>query len=49
VNVQRGGVVVVPAGELHWHGAEAGTAMVHLAVGVPGTTDVRGQPYTRYA
>lgn len=43
--VRPGDVVVVPAGEQHWHGAAADTAMAHLALGVPGTTDVGGQPY----
>lgn len=41
--VRAGDVVVVPAGEQHWHGATADTAMAHLAIGVPGTTDVGGQ------
>jgi quercetin dioxygenase-like cupin family protein len=43
--VHPGDVVVVPAGTLHWHGATAETAMAHLAFGIPGTTDVGGQPY----
>ena len=43
--VHPGDVVVVPAGTLHWHGATAETAMTHLAFGIPGTTDVGGQPY----
>ena len=41
--VRAGDVVVVPAGEQHWHGATADSAMAHLAFGVPGTTDVGGQ------
>lgn len=41
--VSAGDIVVVPAGEQHWHGATAETAMAHLAIGVPGTTDVGGQ------
>lgn len=43
--VRPGDMVVVPAGEPHWHGATADTAMAHLAFGIPGTTDVGGQPY----
>ena len=43
--VYPGDVVVVPAGEQHWHGATADTPMAHLAFGVPGTTEVGGQPY----
>ena len=43
--VRPGDLVVVPAGELHWHGATAETAMAHLAFGIPGTTDVGGMPY----
>lgn len=46
VQVQPGDVVVIPAGEPHWHGATADIAMAHLALGIPGTTDVAGQPYT---
>jgi quercetin dioxygenase-like cupin family protein len=41
--VRPGDIVVVPAGERHWHGATPKTAMAHLAIGVPGTTDVGGQ------
>ena len=41
--VSAGDIVVVPAGEQHWHGATAESAMAHLAIGVPGTTDVGGQ------
>lgn len=43
--VRPGDVIVIPAGELHWHGATADTAMAHLAFGVPGATVVGGQPY----
>jgi quercetin dioxygenase-like cupin family protein len=31
-----GDLVVVPAGEQHWHGATADTAMAHLAFVLPG-------------
>jgi quercetin dioxygenase-like cupin family protein len=40
-----GDVVVVPAGEQHWHGSVADAPMTHLAFGVPGTTDVGGRAY----
>ena len=30
--IRSGDVVVIPAGENHWHGAEAGHTMVHLAL-----------------
>ena len=30
--IRPGDVVVIPAGENHWHGAEAGHTMVHLAM-----------------
>jgi quercetin dioxygenase-like cupin family protein len=35
-NVTAGDVVLIPAGERHWHGAHAGTSMTHLAVLLPG-------------
>ncbi len=34
--VGPGDVVHVPAGELHWHGAGAGSAFVHLSIRPPG-------------
>jgi quercetin dioxygenase-like cupin family protein len=34
--VYLGDLVVVPAGEQHWHGATADTAMAHLAFVLPG-------------
>ncbi len=43
--VRPGDMVVVPAGEEHWHGATGTTAMSHLAVGVPGETWVDGELY----
>jgi quercetin dioxygenase-like cupin family protein len=45
VRVQSGDVVVVAAREPHWHGATPEAAMAHLALGIPGTTAVGGQPY----
>lgn len=38
--VEAGDVVLVPAGERHWHGATASTSMAHLSVTTPGTTDL---------
>ena len=35
-HVTVGDVVLVPAGERHWHGAEGGESMTHLAVLLPG-------------
>jgi quercetin dioxygenase-like cupin family protein len=47
LRVRPGDVVVVPAGEEHWHGATDDLAMTHLALGAPGTTDVvDGERYT---
>lgn len=34
--VSTGDVVLIPAGERHWHGAHPGTSMTHLAVLIPG-------------
>ncbi len=34
--VAPGDIVLVPAGERHWHGAEEGQSMTHLAVLLPG-------------
>jgi quercetin dioxygenase-like cupin family protein len=34
--VTPGDVVLIPAGERHWHGAEDGQSMTHLAVLLPG-------------
>ena len=38
--VHPGDVIVIPAGEKHWHGATPHTAMAHLAIGAPGSTDI---------
>ena len=43
--VAAGDIVVVPAGEEHWHGAGETGAMTHISFGVPGTTEVDGRPY----
>jgi quercetin dioxygenase-like cupin family protein len=37
--VEEGGIVVIPAGRLHMHGATAETPVCHLAVRAPGPTD----------
>lgn len=36
VSLEPGVVVVVPAGQKHWHGAKADSWFTHLAVAVPG-------------
>jgi quercetin dioxygenase-like cupin family protein len=38
--VRAGDIAVIPAGERHWHGATERTGMTHLAIGVPGTTEI---------
>ena len=37
--VRAGDLVIIPAGEKHWHGATPTTAMSHLAIGAPGRTE----------
>jgi quercetin dioxygenase-like cupin family protein len=37
--VANGDVVVVPAGELHWHGAWPGESMTHLSIVTPHETE----------
>ncbi|MFA5608354.1 MAG: cupin domain-containing protein [Leucobacter sp.] len=39
--IRQGDTVWVPAGERHWHGAAAGTAMTHLAISL-GKTEWEG-------
>ncbi len=36
LQVVAGDVVLVPAGERHWHGAEPGTDFTHLSILTPG-------------
>lgn len=43
VRVRAGDVAVIPAGEKHWHGATPSTAMAHLAIGQPGSTEILGE------
>jgi quercetin dioxygenase-like cupin family protein len=44
-HVTTGDLVLVPAGERHWHGETSITAMSHLALGIPGTSDFDGVAY----
>jgi quercetin dioxygenase-like cupin family protein len=37
--VRAGDLVIIPAGEKHWHGATPTTTMSHLTIGAPGTTE----------
>jgi quercetin dioxygenase-like cupin family protein len=37
--IRPGDVVIVPAGEWHWHGATAASAMCHLSTRPAGATD----------
>ncbi len=41
--VAPGDAIVVPAGERHWHGATAQTAMTHLSILTAGKTEIIGQ------
>lgn len=36
LHVTPGDVVLIPAGERHWHGAEDGKSMTHLSILIPG-------------
>lgn len=38
--VAAGDIVHVPAGEIHWHGAQPGRDMAHLSILPPGETTV---------
>jgi quercetin dioxygenase-like cupin family protein len=38
--VEPGDVVVVAAGEKHWHGATEASAMTHISINTPGETTV---------
>ena len=37
LEVSEGDVVVIPAGENHWHGAPDGTSMAHITITVKGS------------
>jgi quercetin dioxygenase-like cupin family protein len=41
--VERGDVIVLPAGELHWHGALPGESMTHLSIVTPHETEMQEQ------
>jgi quercetin dioxygenase-like cupin family protein len=40
-----GDIVVIPAGERHWHGATDDGSLRQLAIGVPGQSDFDGQAF----
>jgi quercetin dioxygenase-like cupin family protein len=44
--VERGDVIVVPAGELHWHGALPGESMTHLSIVTPHETEMQERDQT---
>lgn len=39
-DVEAGDVIVIPAGELHWHGSQEGQEMTHLSIVVPHETTI---------
>lgn len=44
VVVSAGDVVIIPAGENHWHGAPDATAMAHITVTVKGSQTEQTEP-----
>lgn len=44
VTVNEGDVVVIPAGENHWHGAPDSTSMAHITVTVKGSQTEQTEP-----
>jgi len=38
--VGPGDIVIIPAGEKHWHGGTEATAMAHISITTPGETTV---------
>lgn len=49
IEIERGDVVTIPAGELHWHGALPGETFTHLSIVPPHETifvepEMTGQP-----
>ena len=44
VEVSQGDVVVIPAGENHWHGAPDHSAMAHITVTVKGSETEQTEP-----
>ncbi len=43
--VHAGDLILIPAGERHWHGGTETTAMSHVAFGIPGPSDFDGVAY----
>lgn len=46
VTVSAGDTVVIPAGEIHWHGATPGSHMMHLSLTTEGPTEWLGRKVT---
>ena len=44
LEVSEGDVVVIPAGENHWHGAPDSTSMAHITVTVKGSETEQTEP-----
>lgn len=44
VPVTQGDVVLIPAGENHWHGAPDRTAMAHITITVAGSQTTQTEP-----
>ena len=44
LTVNEGDVVLIPAGENHWHGAPDSTAMAHITITVKGSTTEQTEP-----
>ena len=42
--ISVGDVVLIPAGEVHWHGAPGETAMAHIAITAKGSQTVQTEP-----
>lgn len=40
IAIGPGEVVLIPAGERHWHGAQPGRAFTHLSIVTPGHMDI---------
>ncbi len=40
IHVSPGDVILIPAGERHWHGAEPGQDMTHLSILTPGAVTI---------
>ena len=44
ITVTEGDVVVIPAGENHWHGAPDDTSMAHITITVKGSETTQTEP-----